>query len=67
MGKGISFLPSDIDSLHKKLRLLLGEFNAGNRATENEIIAIVDNLLERKRISRVEAREINKFLQNAGD
>ena len=66
-GTGISFLPSDIDSLHKSLRLLLGEFKAGNRATQNEIVAIVDNLLDRKRISRTEAREINKFLQNAGD
>ena len=44
-GEGITFLPSDIKGLQHRLRLLLGEFKAGNRATRNEIIGIVDNLL----------------------
>ena len=66
-GKGITFLPSDIKSLQHHLRLLLGEFKAGNRATQNEIVAIVDNLLERKKISKTEAEDINNFLQNASD
>ena len=51
-GTGISFLPIDIDSLHKSLRLLLGEFKAGNRATRNEIVSIVNNLFERNKISK---------------
>ena len=67
VGKGITFLPSHIKSLQHHLRLLLGEFKAGNRATQNEIVAIVDNLLERKKISKTEAEDINNFLQNASD
>ena len=66
-GEGITFLPSDIKSLQHRLRLLLGEFKAGNRATRNEIVGIVDNLLERNKISRIDAKDIADFLQNAGD
>ena len=66
-GTGITFLPSCIKSLKHDLKLLLGEFRAGNRATRNEIVAIVDNLLERKKISKTEAEDINNFLQNASD
>ena len=67
VGTGITFLPSHIKSLQHHLRLLLGEFKAGNRATQNEIVAIVDNLLERKKISKTEAEDIYNFLQNASD
>ena len=66
-GKGITFLPSDIKSLQHHLKLLLGEFKAGNRATRNEIVSIVDNLLERNKISKIDAKDISNFLQNAGD
>ena len=63
-GEGISFLPSDIDTLHEKLKLLLAEFNAGNRATRNQIVAIVDNLIKRKQMTKSEGKEIFNFLQN---
>ena len=64
-GSGIQFLPTDINSLQVKLSYLLGEFQAGNKssATRNEIVAIADNLLRRKSISRAEYRKINNFLQ----
>ena len=62
-GEGI-FLPSDINSLQQRLKVLLAEFNAGNRATRNEIVAIVDNLVERNKLKRIEAREINNYLQD---
>ena len=62
-GYGI-FLPSDINSLRERLKVLLAEFNVGNRATRNEIVAIVDNLVERKKLKKEEAREINNYLQN---
>ena len=67
LGDGITFLPSDINSLAQHLQLLLAEFKAGNRATQNEIVAIVDNLVERKSLSKEEAKEINRFLQNVVD
>ena len=63
-GHGIEFLPADINSLQTKLAYLLGEFQAGNSsATRNEIVAIVDNLLGRNRLSRSEYRRINDFIQ----
>ena len=63
-GSGIQFLPTDINALQTKLSYLLGEFRAGNNlATRNEIVAIADNLLRRKRLSRAEYRKINNFLQ----
>ena len=64
-GSGIVFLPSDIDDLETKLNILLGEFNAGNRAeTRNQIVAIVDYLLEKNVISKTEAQNINDYLKN---
>ena len=62
-GEGIDFLPSDINSLQAKLAYLLGEYRAGNTsATRNEIVAIADNLLKRKHISKAEYKRINNFL-----
>ena len=63
-GDGISFLPSDINSLHQELKVLLAEYKAGNRAARNEIVAIVDNLLGRKQMQKSEAQEINNYLEN---
>ena len=63
-GEGISFLPTDIDSLYERLKVLIAEYNAGNRATRNEIVAIVDNLVERKKLKKIEAQEINNYLEN---
>ena len=63
MSKRIEFLPSDITSLQQKLSHLLGEFQDSNTpATRNEIVAIADNLLNRKRISTVEYRRINDYM-----
>ena len=63
-GEGIDFLPSDINSLQAKLAYLLGEYRAGNTsATRNEIVAIADNLLKRKHISKAEYKRINNFLR----
>ena len=55
-------LPSDIKSLQKRLRILLGEFNAGNGATRPEIIAITDNLFKRKRMTKKEVKEISEHV-----
>ena len=62
MGEGIAFLPSNISSLRDRLNLLLAEFNAGNRATRNEIVAIVDNLVDRKKLLKSVAQEINNHV-----
>ena len=62
-GQGIEFLPSDITSLQTKLSYLLGEYRAGNTsATRNEIVAIADNLLKRKHITKAEYRKINNYI-----
>ena len=46
------FLPGDIKGLKTKLNILLAEYTAGNRTTHNQIIAIIDELLRRKQISK---------------
>ena len=62
-GHGIEFLPSDIISLKQELVYLLGEYRAGNTsATRNQIVAIADNLLKRKHISKLEYRKINDYI-----
>ena len=63
----IKFLPSDITSLQQKLSHLLGEFQDSNTpATRNEIVAIADNLLNRKRITKAEYRKINDYISHQG-
>ena len=64
-GNGVvEFLPGDIKGLQTKLGYLLGEYRAGNKlATRNQIVAIADELLRRKHLSRNEYREINNFIQ----
>ena len=62
-GQGIEFLPSDIISLKQDLAYLLGEYRAGNTsATRNRIVAIADNLLKQKHISKLEYRKINDYI-----
>ena len=63
-GNGISFLPSDVNSLKKRLDVLLAEFQAGNGATRNEIVAIVDNLVKRNKMKIDYANDINNYIQN---
>ena len=62
-GDGI-FLPGDIKGLTTKLHLLLAEFHAGNTSTRNEIVFILDELLRRKQISKIEYRDINNYISD---
>ena len=62
-GDGIIFLPSSIKSMHDKLTLLLGSYQAGNQtSTRNEITAILDELRRRKAISLVQYNLISTFI-----
>ena len=62
MASGITtiFLSENSDELCDRLRLLLQEKQAGNNSViiDQEIIAIVDKLLEYKRISKKEHKQI---------
>ena len=61
---GIQFLPGDIKGLQNKLKYLLAEYRAENiSATRNQIVAITDELLRRKRLTRAEYNNINNFIQ----
>ena len=62
-GSDMNFLPSDINSLKEKLQLLLGEYAAGNKTTRNQIVAILDNLRGRKKISEKQYNHVNRLLQ----
>ena len=61
-GSGTIFLPGDIKGLVTKLELLLSEFHAGNTTTRNEIVAILDELKRRKKISPERYQSINSYL-----
>ena len=62
-GDGFHFLPGGIKELEDKLTLLLGEYRAGNKtSTRNEIVAILDNLLSRKALSKEHYRAINTYI-----
>ena len=54
------FLSSDANELYDRLKLLLQEKHAGNNSDiiNNEIVAIVDNLLEYKCISKKQHKQI---------
>ena len=54
-GKGIQFLPGDINGLIEQLHLLVAESRAGNKtSTRNQIVAILDQLLRRKYLNQEE-------------
>ena len=60
----IQFLPGDINSLRTKLDYLLAEYRAGNTsATRNQIVAIADELLQRKQLSQAKYNTINHFIR----
>lgn len=64
IGNGTQFLPGDINGLQTKLDYLLAEYRAGNTsATRNQIVAITDELLQRKQLSRTKYNNINNFIQ----
>ena len=61
---GIQFLPGDIKGLQTKLTYLLAEYRAGNTfATRNQIVAIADELLQRKHLSQEQYRNIGSIIQ----
>ena len=50
----IVYLPSDIASLQRQLIYLIGEFQSGNLSLRNKIVAILNNLKERKALTQDE-------------
>jgi len=58
-GKGIIFLPSNPNVLVKRLQLLLSNVQSGNTGiVQNEIVAILDELLRLKHIDHEEYKSI---------
>ena len=62
-GEGIKFLPGNKKGLIERLRLLSAESRAGNTvSTREEIVAILDELLRRREITRKQYNDICKDL-----
>ena len=61
-GRGVKYLPSTIKALKEKLAVLLGEYQAGNTTTRNELVPVLDQLRSRKAISESKYRAINSAL-----
>ena len=53
-GSGIKFLPSSIKELEEKLKVLTGEYTAGNTTVRNELVAVLDQLRTRNAITEKE-------------
>jgi len=51
-GEGVVYLSSDPDALVERLQLLISSAKAGNTGVRNEIVAILDELLRMKEITR---------------
>ena len=51
-GRGVGYLPGEINGLTKKLQLLAAEFFAGNTAVRNELVHVLDALLSLKQLTR---------------
>ena len=62
VGTGIVFLPFDINRLIEQLHLLLVEFRAGNTATRNQIVAILDQLLRRNYLTQDEYNGVRRMI-----
>ena len=61
-GSGVKYLPSTIKALKEKFAVLLGEYQAGNTTTRNELVPVLDQLRSRKAISESKYRAINSAL-----
>ena len=61
-GRGVKYLPSTIKALKEKLAVLLGEYQAGNTTTRNELVPVLDQLRSRKAISESKYRAITSSL-----
>lgn len=65
-GSGIiktTFLPKNVKGLFQKLKILYAEFLAGNKTTQNELVAVLDELKRQNGISDVEYNNMNSLLQ----
>jgi len=62
----VVYLPGTIERLREKLLLLLAEFEAGNTATRNEIVAILDELWNRNAIDEQSYIDFNNRIPIKG-
>ena len=61
MGNGLKntvILPDNVEELKKRLTLLLGEYSAGNKSMFNEINAVLDILLKKRKINKKQLQNI---------
>ena len=61
-GRGVVYLPGDINGLTKKLYLLAAEFFEGNTTVRNELVHVLDALLRLKQLTRKEYTDITARL-----
>ena len=61
-GEGVMYLSSDPVELMNRLNLLIAEFQAGNKTTQNEIVAIMDELLKKRIYDKDQYKILNSYL-----
>ena len=61
-GDGIIYLSQDPVVLTNRLSLLIAEYQAGNTTTQNEMVAIIDELLKQSIITKDQYEDLNSAL-----
>ena len=61
-GRGIVYLPGDINGFTKILHLLAAEFSAGNTTVRNKLVNVLNALLRLKQLTRKEYTDITARL-----
>ena len=64
IGHGVVYLPGTVEGLCEKFCLLVAEYKAGNTTTRNEIVAILDELRNRKVITEKQYTGCNNWLSD---
>ena len=66
-GSGVEFLPGTVEGLHKRFCTLVAEYEAGNEATRNEIVAVLDALYDRNIITEEQYIGCNNWLDDQSE
>jgi hypothetical protein len=65
MGTGLNtvIIPDNVEELKHRLTLLLGEYSAGNKSMFNEINAVLDLLLKKKAITKIQFKNVLRSIK----
>ena len=66
-GSGVEFLPGTMEGLHKRFCALAAEYDAGNKATRNELVAVINALRDRNFITEKQYIGCNNWVDDQSE